>query len=133
MCDENALLSIMNCSLRQDGAAKVAYLLLKELIAREEGLGERFKDGILRERMIMSIKNGLVSINEVVKMDAFQILTELASKEVFFYEISMKIVNFVNSSDFEKYSDVWLDYLLKMTLLGPKEDMLDMIDQGILI
>lgn len=100
MRDENVLLSIINSTLRQDSAAKVAYLLLKELIAREKGLGERFKDGILKERMIISIKNGLVSTNEAIKMDTFQILAGLSSKEVFCYEISMKMVNFVNSSDF---------------------------------
>jgi hypothetical protein len=66
-------------------------------------------------------------------MDTFQILTELACKEVFFYEINIKIVNFINSSDFHRYTHVCLEYLLKMSLVGPKEDIFEMIDQGLLI
>lgn len=45
----------------------------------------------------------------------------------------MKIVNCVYSSDFTKYSDACLDYLLKVALVGSKNDLLDMIDQGLLV
>lgn len=62
----------------------MAYLLIFELIRKEEGLIKRFSEGTLRERLGRSIKNGLNRRTEIIKTDCVKILRELATRQLFY-------------------------------------------------
>jgi hypothetical protein len=133
MRDENILLAIINATFRPDSASRVAYLLLHLLISKEAAMEDRFKVGILRERLVNSIKNGLLSNISIIKRNCCRIMRELAVRGVLFnQELNHSFMRFVKSDDFCDHARECLEYLNQYVLAAEREEIVGMIDLGLL-